>query len=127
MLTLESLAAEIAVLKAQVASLSAAKARPASTLPPPDIDGQYGNPEIRKDPPRWKGPSYVGRTYSKCPSDYLRELAGFLQWKAGKNDEDGKAKYAEYDRKDAARALAWAERNEEPGGERRDGDEPLPF
>ncbi len=83
----------------------------AASLPSVDIDSQHGDPEVRKDPPKWNGESCVGRRYSECPIDYLESMAGFLQWKAGKNDaEAGKEKYAKYDRLDAARALAWVSR-----------------
>jgi len=82
-----------------------------------DLDGQYGNPVVRKDPPRWTGSSFVGATFSDCPADYLKDLAGFLAWCADKSDEknemanNGKPRSG-YLRKDAARALGWAQRNE---------------
>ena len=83
--------------------------------PAAELDGPYGNPEIRRDPPRWTGESMVGRRYSDCPVAYLETLAGFLVWKAGKNAaEPDRAKYADYDRRDAARALGWADRNRAP-------------
>lgn len=81
-----------------------------------DLDSQYGNPEVRKDPTRWSGPSYVGAKYSDCPPDYLETLAGLLEWQAGKSDEknemlnNGKPR-SMYLRKDAARARGWARRN----------------
>jgi hypothetical protein len=80
-----------------------------------DLDGQYGNPEIRKDPPRWKGESQVGKRYSECTPEFLEVLAGFLTWKAGESDKKqettsgGQAK-SYYIRKDAARARGWAAR-----------------
>lgn len=80
-----------------------------------DIDDQYGDPTVRKDPPKWDGESMVGRRYSECPPAFLRKLAGFLDWKAGKTEQEGdpeRQKYVGYDRKDAARARAWAERIE---------------
>lgn len=81
-----------------------------------DLDGQYGDPEVRKDPPRWNGESYVGRPFSTCPSDYLRQLAGFFDWQAGKDEESGNTHKgkptAPYRRQDAARARGWAKRNE---------------
>lgn len=52
-----------------------------------ELDSQYGNPEIRKDPPRWTGQSYAGARMSECPTDYLLNLAGFFDWKAQKDDE----------------------------------------
>lgn len=110
-LTLESLAAEVAALKARLVSLEKGRTQKAE-LPEVDIDGERGNPVVRKSPPRWKGEDCAGRHYSECPPDFLRSLAGFLQWKAGKNEAEGKEKYAGYDRLDAARALAWAKRLE---------------
>lgn len=100
----------------------------ASTVEPApdsDLDGEYGNPVVeRKDPPRWKGDSFIGSRFSECPADYLDLMAGFLAWKAGKNDEDEKKalasgddeaakkanKRAFYARKEAARAAGWARR-----------------
>lgn len=79
-----------------------------------ELDGKYGNPQIRKDPPRWTGESYVGRPFSEASSKYLDRLASFLDWRAGKNEEKGdeqSLKYANYDRRDAARARGWARRN----------------
>jgi hypothetical protein len=87
--------------------------------PPPvaddaDLDGEWGAPAVRKDPKRWTGASYVGKKYSECPSDYLLQLAGLLDWQAGKDEEKGDTdslKYAGYKRRDAARARGWAKRN----------------
>ena len=137
-----SVEGELVAMRAQLAAVTSRAVAP--DLPEADIESEYGNPEIRKDPPRWKGESCVGRHYSECPADYLRSLAGLLQWKAKKNDEDGKEKYAGYDRRDAARALAWAARKDTEasrygtsgggGGSakhsmppERDGDDPIPF
>lgn len=85
-----------------------------------DLDGQWGNPEVKKNPPRWQGDSCVGRRLSECPPEFLDELAAFSDWKAGKDEEAApalaeedaakKRKYAGYARKDAARARGWAAR-----------------
>jgi len=76
-----------------------------------DLDGQHGDPLIRKDPPRWPGESFAGQCFSGATPDYLDNLASFLEWKAGKNEADpAKKKYADYDRRDAARARGWAAR-----------------
>lgn len=97
----------------------AASAAPAGATPPADdadLDSQYGDPTVRKDPPRWTGPSYVGAKFSDCPPDYLEMLAGLLDWQAGKSDEknemanNGKPRSG-YLRRDAARARGWARRN----------------
>lgn len=78
-----------------------------------ELDSQYGNPDVRKDPPRWEGESYKGSPYSQCSPEYLDSLAGFLEWQAGKDEEKGdekSRKYAGYKLKDAARARGWAKR-----------------
>lgn len=90
--------------------------------PDSDLDGQYGDPVIRKDPNRWNGESFANRHMSDAPPEYLDQLAEFFAWKAGKNADDaakehvdqvkkGKLeKYAKYARTDAARARGWARR-----------------
>ena len=123
----------LTVLRSIDSKLAVAPGRPVATPPAPvappgplvapdaDLDSEWGNPEIRKDPPRWHGQSYAGRRYSQTEPAYLDCLAGFLRWKAGKDDEMATsaaapeertkyAKYAGYARKDAARAQGWAER-----------------
>jgi hypothetical protein len=80
-----------------------------------DLDSQYGNPEIRKDPPRWTGPSFVGAKYSDTTPEYLENLASFLDWKARESDKknemanNGKPR-SMYLKKDAARARGWRKR-----------------
>lgn len=120
---------QLAELRALVgASPSPAPTRATSTAavapaePEVDIDGPRGNPEIRRDPPKWAGESFVGRRYSDATPQYLRELAGFKVWSARKNDEKAAAgdssaeKYARYDRLDAAMARKWALRIESQSG-----------
>lgn len=76
-----------------------------------DLDGKYGNPSVRKDPPKWGGVSCVGRSFSECPPEFLDSLAGFLDWRAEKEASDpAKEKYARYSRSDASRARGWAAR-----------------
>lgn len=80
-----------------------------------DLDGPYGNPDVRFDPKRWKGPSYVGCKMSDCPSDYLECTADFADWLAKKRREEGDEKKAGYAARDAARARGWARRNDGTG------------
>lgn len=84
-----------------------------------DLDGQYGNPEVRKDPKDWTGPSYVGKFFSDCPAEYLDMIASLNEWRAKKDDEagargetnaKGKPKDGHFARLDAARARGWAAR-----------------
>lgn len=112
---------------------------PGVAAPASDLDSKWGDPEVRYDPKRWRGESYKGRRYSECPADYLLELAGFLDWMAGKDEEEGgaeKLKYAGYKRKDAARARGWAARvanlpprklNDLFGGTTQEDVDPDPF
>lgn len=81
-----------------------------------DLDGQYGNPNVHKDPPLWikdGGESFAGRRYSEATPEYLDALASYHDWRADKDlakgTEDG-TKYAGYAKKDAARARGWAKR-----------------
>ena len=86
-----------------------------------DIDGPYGDPEIRKDPSpkHWSGASQAGKKMSQCPADYLNAFARwkdacvYMKTKELETSTEAAAiadltKYAGYDRKDAARARAWA-------------------
>ena len=71
-----------------------------------DLDGQYGNPEVKKDPPRWTGDSHVGRRYSECSPEYLDEMAGFQTW-AAERDEKKAAPMPDGDDKKKAEKNAW--------------------
>jgi hypothetical protein len=80
-----------------------------------ELDSQYGDPEVRKDPTDryWHGASYIGSRLSECPPDYLDAFAKYKDACAYANEKEGKAekkKYVEYDRRDAARARGWARR-----------------
>lgn len=70
-----------------------------------------GDPTVRRDPPRWKDTSHAGEAYSKCPADYLLQLADFNEWKASKaaTDPDAdKRKFVTYNLRDAALCRGWA-------------------
>jgi hypothetical protein len=80
-----------------------------------ELDSQYGDPEIRKDPTEkyWTGASYAGCRLSQCPADYLDAFAKYKDACAYAGEKEGsekKKKYADYDRRDAARARGWATR-----------------
>lgn len=113
LLRLSAIEARLAALESRPASSGAASG---AVAPDSDLDSQWGDPVVRKDPKRWlenAGASYVGLPFSQCPPDYLDAAASLFDWKAGKDDEKGTeeaAKYAKYARKDAARARGWAAR-----------------
>ncbi len=80
-----------------------------------DLDGLYGNFQVKRDPPRWDGQSYVGFKLSETEPAYLDCLASFKEWQADKDEQQGKKDAkgrptAPMNRKDAARARGWAAR-----------------
>ena len=87
------------------------------TVSDADLDGKYGNPEVRMIPSKWTGPDYKGWKFSDCPAEFLDEMAGMLDAVARKQSQDpAKAKYSDWSAKDAAKARAWAERHRKNGG-----------
>lgn len=86
------------------------------TVDDADLDGKYGNPEVRMIPSKWAGPDYKGWKFSDCPPEFLDEMSGMLDAVSRKQAQDpAKAKYADWSAKDAARARAWAERIRKSG------------
>lgn len=90
-----------------------------------DLDGEYGNPEVRSNPKDWKGASMIGRRFSDCPAEFLDMVADLNDWRAKKDDEagargetnaKGKPKDGHFARLDAARARGWAARVRAGGG-----------
>lgn len=84
--------------------------------PDRDLDSEWGDPEIKKDPKRWNGEPLAPIRMSEAPSDYLDVVAEFFEWQAGEDDKkekkDAKGRpKSYYARKDAARARGWALRN----------------
>lgn len=78
-----------------------------------ELDSQYGDPTVKKDPKQWPGESYAGCKYSECPPEYLDVLADLKDWMADKDEQKGTpdgTKYAKYGRLDASRARGWSER-----------------
>jgi hypothetical protein len=80
-----------------------------------DLDGRFGNEEVRVNPRDWHGESMKGQRMSECPPEFLDMLADTLDYFAKKNAASnamttgGKPK-ADFDRKAAARARGWARR-----------------
>lgn len=96
-----------------------------------DLDGKYGDPEVRRDPPRWAGPSFAGRRYSETSPEFLECIAGFLDWAAGQAESKGEVTTsgqprAPYLRRDAARARGWRARMLAGGGGHVGGRTPQP-
>jgi len=117
---LDALLAHLGVGRAPAsAAAPSGRREPPRVSPDSDLDSEYGNPSIRKDPRDWTGESYVGCNFSDAPPEYLEMLAASYDWRAGKDDEAGangeldkrgKPKSGYYPRLDAARARGWAQR-----------------
>lgn len=109
---------EVGLLKARVAAwpaVAAPASGPAEAATDADLDGQWGDEPVRRDPSAkyWTGQSYVGTKLSLCPPDYLDALARYkdaCSYMSAKDPSPEKQKYAGYDKRDAARARGWAAR-----------------
>lgn len=95
----------------------------ASLLDPHGNVIERSDRDVYKDPPLWikkGGQSYAGKKFSQCPPDFLRDVASFAEWKAGKDHEEkvlaknGKPKWV-YDCYEASAAAGWAKLIEEYG------------
>lgn len=74
-----------------------------------DLQGRNGDPRIKFDPKAWRGQPFKGSNASQCSPDFLDAYAEALAWMAD-HPKEGKEKYAQYDRSDAARCRSWARR-----------------
>lgn len=81
-----------------------------------DLDGKFGDEEVRFNPRDWTGePRLKGLRMSQCPAEALDMLADAYASFARKNEkagavtDQGKPK-AEFDRRSEARARGWAAR-----------------
>ena len=109
---------------AQQRTVQARAAAPKVVAADRDLDGKFGNPEVKFMPRDWTGPSFKGRRMSDCPPALLEMVAETFDYFASqaeaKDERTPKGKpVAEYKRQDAARARGWAKRM-------RDGVHPTP-
>lgn len=103
-----------------VEKMAASVAKPTSATiaevaPDAELDGQFGDVEVKKDPPRWTGDPVAPCRMSQGTPDWLDSLASFYDWKADKDEESGAVDAkgrpkAHWSRKDAARARGWSAR-----------------
>lgn len=111
----------LTALEAEVKHLKAT--RPAQAAAPVNLEAdKYANFTVRKSPPNWLdkgGPDYAGTSIADTTPEFCDAVADFLDWQAAKDEAknysyvNGKGATvfpAEYARKDAARARAWAKR-----------------
>lgn len=72
-----------------------------------DMRKRGGLPDVKIGKSK-KHPEYEGKVASECPADFLLEYASFLEWKAGKNREEGKMDYVARDEREALMCRRWA-------------------
>ena len=92
-----------------------AVAAPAKVADDRDLDGKWGDPEVKFDPRDWSGDSCKGQHMSECPAPFLDLLAETFDYFAAQAEEKGETTtsgkpVAPYKRMDAARARGWAKR-----------------
>lgn len=75
-----------------------------------DLDGQRGDPIVRFNPKRFRGPSCIGKHYSEASPEFLDSLAEALQWMAEHPKEGDDAKKIGWNKSDAAKARSWSRR-----------------
>lgn len=125
-LRLETLEREVADLKRILSAIGAAfgggsKADP-DTITDEELDSdKFSDPIIKKPlaSKYWTGDSFIGKRLSECSPEFLTAFAKYKANCAFMSRKDfakdpvanaSKAKYADYDDRDRARALAWARR-----------------
>lgn len=95
MSTLEVALARIAALEARVAALESGSVGTSTAsngdssdvrreMPIDDhqLDNSWADKKVTKDPKKWKGPTQVGKTYSRAPIEWLEMAAASLEYKA---------------------------------------------
>lgn len=94
MSTLELALARITILESEVAALKSGKgSAPGASgggeaLPDHLLDNAWADKTIGKDPKQWKGPTQVGRLYSRAPVEWLKMAANNMDFKAQKGREE---------------------------------------
>lgn len=100
---------------AQQRTVQARAAQAKAIAPDRDLDGKWGNPQLKFMPRDWTGASFKGRRFSECPAgllDLVAETFDYFASQAEAKDErtDKGKPVADYKRQDAARARGWAKR-----------------
>lgn len=111
----------LALLRGGASAQHGAGGAAPNIAPDADLDGQYGDPKIGKDPPERYWPSresFVGARFSDAPPEYLDAVAKWNDARAfmsqrdldSGRDVEKNQKTLRYATSDAARARGWAKR-----------------
>src|SRR5258708_2467664 len=74
---------------AQQRSVRAQATQPKTVASDRDLDGRYGNPELKFKPRDWTGAVYTGRRFSELPPELLDMVAETYDWFASQADAKG--------------------------------------
>lgn len=110
-----SLKALVAIAQARSQRSGAAGATTKAVASDRELDGKFGDPELKFMPRDWTGASFKGSHFSECPPELLDMAAETFEYFARqadeKNERTDKGKpVSDYKRLDAARARGWAAR-----------------
>lgn len=94
---------------------SAGPGRSGQTSDDRDLDSQYGDPKVFRDPWGWKGRTYKDEPFSRCPADFLEAIASDKDKYGEKLMREGDEIKAGYQFREAARARGWARRSSARG------------
>ena len=115
---------EIAILKSFAATMvnsalgrTGAASGSTEALDDHQLDKDWADKIVKKDPKRWDGPTQVGNRYSLCPPEWHDAQASLLAWKAQKEREETPPKlrdngkpWSESTEFEAKLSRAWAKR-----------------
>lgn len=120
MASADDLLKEMQTMNARLARLIAMGEQFVASLPKPmsddaDLDGQYGDEEIKFLPRDWSGEDYKGRRMSATSAPFLEQMAKAFDYFAEKNDANNEktdkgVPKSTYARRSAMRARGWAKR-----------------
>ena len=122
MSTIEDRVTKLETLMLAMLASKAAPPAETDTLDPKFLREPWADKTIKKDPPKWKGVSYVGKLYSQASAAWLLDNASFLEWKASKGRQEvpvrlknnGKP-WHEADSFEAKLCRTWAAQAHQPG------------
>lgn len=137
-MSIDDVLARLSVIEAKVDRLLAGVAAPSAptgeAFPDARLSEVWADKEIKKDPPRYSGPTMVGRRFSTATAEWHETNASYLDWKAQKGREEtpvrlnNKGKpWHESDTFEAKLCRAWAKRLRAGSAAPASGSDDIPF
>lgn len=113
--TLEAINARLSRIEAKLGAPPATTSRTPDVADASDLDGKWGDEDIKFMPRDWVEPDFTGMKMSQCSVEFLEAYAKMKDWQAERDASQGKVTSsgkptAPFNRKSAARARGWAQR-----------------